>query len=139
MLKTGQYSQRGVALIEVLVSVLLLAVGILGVIGLQGTMIQASTESRNRANATLFAGEIVSTLWTTSAASDFSSYSGALPSTNPVASRIVSTLPNGTATLTGSATGSVTVAVSWQMPNAETASTVTQTAVISPLNEALVP
>lgn len=133
-----QYT-RGVALIEVLVSVLLLAVGILGVIGLQGTLIQASTDNRNRANATLLAGEVLSGLWTGTPTTDFSGYTGALPSTNPVATRITSSLPRGTATLTGTAAGVVTVAVSWQMPNASTPSFVTQTAVIMATNDPLTP
>jgi len=132
-------SARGVALIEVLVSVLLLAVGILGVVGLQGTLIQASTDNRNRATATLLAGEVISGLWTGIPTSDFSGYSGALPSTNATAARIISSLPNGTATLTGTAAGVVTVAIKWQMPSATTQSGVTQTAVIMAINDPLTP
>jgi len=133
------HRSRGVALVEVLVSVLLLAVGILGVIGLQGTLVQAATDNRNRATATLLASEVINRLWVSSATSDFSAYSGPLPSTNPAAARIMSSLPNGTATLAGAADGSVTVAITWQMPNATTPSTVTQSAVVMNENKTLTP
>lgn len=131
--------QGGVALVEVLVSVLLLAVGILGVIGLQGMLVQAATDNRNRATATLLAGEVISGLWVNTASSDFSALSGPLSSDNPSAARIMSSLPNGTATVTGDAGGTVTVAITWQMPNATTPSTVTQTAVVMNENKTLIP
>ena len=41
----------GFALIEVLVAVLLFAIGILGMVGLQASMTQAQTESKVRADA----------------------------------------------------------------------------------------
>lgn len=137
-------NSRGVALIEVLVSVLLLAVGILGVIGLQSTLVQASTDNRMRATATLLAGEIVSSLWVGTTTTDFSGFSGPLPSTHPSAARITSTLPQGTATVTGAAGGgpttggTVTVAVSWKLPN-EVQRTVTQSVVVTASNPEFAP
>jgi type IV pilus assembly protein PilV len=130
---------RGVALIEVLVSVLLLAVGILGVIGLQSTLVQASTDNRMRATATLLAGEVIGSLWVGTTTSDFSSFTGALPATHPSAGRITSTLPLGTATVVGDAGGTVTVAISWKMPNEAARRTVTQSAVITPSNPEFAP
>lgn len=143
MLSPGRHS-RGVALIEVLVSVLLLAVGILGVIGLQSTLVQASTDNRMRATATLLAGEIVSSLWVGTTTTDFSGFTGPLPSTHPSAGRVTSTLPQGTATVTGAAGGgpttggTVTVAVSWKLPN-EVQRTVTQSVVITASNPEYAP
>jgi type IV pilus assembly protein PilV len=143
MLKTKRHS-RGVALIEVLVSVLLLAVGILGVIGLQSTLVQASTDNRMRATATLLAGEVASSLWVGTTTTDFSSFSGALPATHPSAARITSTLPLGTATVTGASGGgptvggTVTIAVSWKMPN-EIRRTVTQSVIITAGNPEYAP
>ncbi|MDO9405652.1 MAG: hypothetical protein Q7T87_16595 [Polaromonas sp.] len=128
---------RGIALIEVLVSVLLLAVGIVGVIGLQSRMVQASTENRLRATATLLAGEVLGTMWVAVPAStDYSSYS--IESGTSLATRITTSLPAGTASV--SAVGqTVTVAISWRMPTDEARHSITQTAVITTGNEPLVP
>ncbi|HWT20046.1 MAG TPA: type IV pilus modification protein PilV [Variovorax sp.] len=58
-------SQSGVALIEVLVSVLLFSLGILGLIGLQSRAISLSIDAEDRNRAALIANEIATTMWTT--------------------------------------------------------------------------
>lgn len=52
-------SQGGFTLIEVLVSVLVFSVGILAVVGLQGTAIKLSTDARQRAEATFLADQLL--------------------------------------------------------------------------------
>jgi type IV pilus assembly protein PilV len=56
-------SQRGVALIEALVSVLIFSFGVLGLIGLEASAINYSVDAEDRNRATLFASDIASTLW----------------------------------------------------------------------------
>lgn len=51
------------ALIEVLVSLLLFAFGLLGLIGLEATAINLSVDSEDRSRAALFASEIASYMW----------------------------------------------------------------------------
>jgi type IV pilus assembly protein PilV len=51
------------ALIEVLVSILLFAFGLLGLIGLEATAINLSVDSEDRSRAALFASEIASFMW----------------------------------------------------------------------------
>jgi len=58
-------SQSGVALIEVLVSVLLFSLGILGLIGLQSRAISLSIDAEDRNRAALIANDIASVMWTT--------------------------------------------------------------------------
>ncbi|RYH20677.1 MAG: type IV pilus modification protein PilV [Alcaligenaceae bacterium] len=58
-----QRSQRGVALLEVLVSVLLFSLGILGLIGLQARAIGLSGEAEDRSRASMLANDIVSEVW----------------------------------------------------------------------------
>ncbi|MDQ0573359.1 type IV pilus assembly protein PilV [Variovorax paradoxus] len=58
-------SQSGVALIEVLVSVLLFSLGILGLIGLQTRAISLSIDAEDRNRAALIANDIAATMWTT--------------------------------------------------------------------------
>lgn len=63
-LSSGQASQSGVALIEVLVSILLFSLGILGLIGLQARAISLSVDAEDRNRAALIANEIATTMWT---------------------------------------------------------------------------
>lgn len=55
--------QRGVALIEVLVAVLIFSFGVLGLIGLQGRAIAVSRDAEDRNRAALLANEVVSMMW----------------------------------------------------------------------------
>ena len=56
-------SQRGMAMLEVLVSVLLFSLGILGLIGLQARAITLSVEAEDRNRAAILANEIASAMW----------------------------------------------------------------------------
>lgn len=56
--------ERGMALIEVLVSILLFAFGLLGLMGLEATAINLSVDSEDRSRAALFAAEMSSYMWT---------------------------------------------------------------------------
>jgi type IV pilus assembly protein PilV len=55
--------QCGVVLIEALVSILVLSLGILGLIGLQGSLASATAEAKYRADAALLADQIISMMW----------------------------------------------------------------------------
>lgn len=55
----------GVALIDVLVAVLVFAVGVLAVVGLQGTATLQSSQARYRAEATLLANALIARMWLT--------------------------------------------------------------------------
>jgi type IV pilus assembly protein PilV len=56
-------TQGGVALLEVLVSILLFSLGILGLIGLQARAISTSIDSEDRNRAALLANEVASSMW----------------------------------------------------------------------------
>jgi type IV pilus assembly protein PilV len=56
--------QKGMSLIEVLVSILIFSVGILGLVALQMRATQASTDGEDRNRAALLANEAVSLIWT---------------------------------------------------------------------------
>lgn len=58
-------SQGGVALIEVLISLLIFSLGILGLIGLQTRAITLSGDAEDRNRAALLANEVTSTMWLT--------------------------------------------------------------------------
>lgn len=52
-------AQRGSALIEVLVALLLFSFGVLGLVGLQGVMVRNQTDAKFRADAAFLANEII--------------------------------------------------------------------------------
>jgi type IV pilus assembly protein PilV len=56
-------AQRGVALIEALVAVLIFAFGVLGLIGLEAQAINFSIDTEDRNRAALFASDIASSMW----------------------------------------------------------------------------
>jgi type IV pilus assembly protein PilV len=59
----GLRGQRGVALIEALVSILIFSFGVIGLIGLEARAINFSVDAEDRNRAALFASEVASTLW----------------------------------------------------------------------------
>ena len=56
--------QKGMTLVEVLVSLLIFSFGFLGLIGMQARALQVSTDAEDRSRAALLANEIVSSMWT---------------------------------------------------------------------------
>lgn len=56
-------NQKGVLLLEVLVSILIFAFAFLGLVALQARAIQFSIDAEDRNRAALLANEIVSTMW----------------------------------------------------------------------------
>jgi type IV pilus assembly protein PilV len=118
-------SQQGVMLIEALVAILLFALGIVAVMGLQANMIAQQTQAKYRIDASYLADQIIGKMWVDQGSggnlSNYASsaYSGRASWDNVVAA----TLPNGTATIAvtlapaGGAGGKVvTVTINWKVP-----------------------
>lgn len=75
---------RGFSLVEVLVTILLIAIGLLGMMAMQGRAIQYTADSLNRTQAVLLANELIEILRSTptSATDDGAFYfNGSLPGT----------------------------------------------------------
>lgn len=62
-LATKRQYQRGALLIEALVSMTILAVGVLGLVGLWGQMTKHTTESKYRMAATYLVNQLVGRMW----------------------------------------------------------------------------
>jgi type IV pilus assembly protein PilV len=56
-------AQRGVALLECLMAMLIFSVGLLGLLGLEARVMNFSVDSEDRNRAAMFAGEISSQMW----------------------------------------------------------------------------
>ena len=59
----GARFQRGVALLESLMALLIFSVGLLGLLGLEARVMSTSTNSENRSRAAMLAGEVASQMW----------------------------------------------------------------------------
>jgi type IV pilus assembly protein PilV len=55
--------ERGVMLLEILVSLLIFSLGVLAVVGLQATSIKLQADAKYRADASFLAGQIVALMW----------------------------------------------------------------------------
>jgi type IV pilus assembly protein PilV len=59
----GMSAQRGVVLLEALVSILLFSMGVLALVGLQAAMIKNTADSKFRADASYIAQQKIGLLW----------------------------------------------------------------------------
>lgn len=56
-------AQRGVLLLEVLIALLIFALGVLGLVGLQANASKQSGQTKYRADATLLASDLIGQMW----------------------------------------------------------------------------
>lgn len=56
-------SQSGVMLLEALIGILIFSLGILALVGMQATALRASTDARDRTEASNLAAQVVGELW----------------------------------------------------------------------------
>jgi type IV pilus assembly protein PilV len=124
-------SEQGVMLIEAMVGMLIFAIGILAMVGLQGAAMRATTEAKFRSDASFMAGQIISSMWS-AAATDLPNFdtssSGASSNTVLTAwkSDVDRILPNATGanaptiSVTSSDGGfNIVVTVFWARPGDE--------------------
>jgi type IV pilus assembly protein PilV len=64
MARSNRQTQRGVTLLEVLIAMLIFAVGVLGLVGLQARAVAHSAQAKYRADASLLANELIGQMWT---------------------------------------------------------------------------
>ena len=121
---------RGVVLIEVLVSLLIFAFGVLGLVGLQATMTQAQTAARARADAASLASELIGLMWSDLPnVRNYATDTGCVDGTpcGDWKNKVAVELPGGSsptvtvttavaATATTSAVSDVTISLSWTLP-----------------------
>lgn len=117
--------ERGVAMIEVLISVLLLAIGIMGLVAMQASMSQNVTQAKLRSEASFLASQLVGQMWVdagnlskykvTGGACDDASH----PACTAWSNRVTNTLPNGAANVVIDGSNNVTVSLTWTLPGDE--------------------
>ncbi|MGH6611794.1 MAG: type IV pilus modification PilV family protein [Burkholderiaceae bacterium] len=111
----------GMSLVEVLVSTVIFAVGILGLLSANATAFTTFSDAKYRVDAALLADRLLGEIWVDRANVALYSHAGGPNSYNRVApwlAEVVQTLPAADATVTVVGT-EVSVAVSWQPPSAQ--------------------
>ncbi|WP_342617899.1 type IV pilus modification protein PilV [Rhodoferax sp. GW822-FHT02A01] len=128
-MKEAQHSQSGMMLIEALIAILLFAVGILGIVGLQGTAVKQVTEARFRSEASMLANQLLGQMWmsdrqSTSLFNNFTAGGAVHDKYDAWKALVTSTLPtpqdptvsvNNTANDPGE--GTVTITLFWRSPS----------------------
>jgi len=122
-------SQQGMALIEVLVSILIFSIGILGLIGLQSRAIKLSVDTEDRNRAALLANELVTEMWllrTPDVPADLKT-----AWKNKIADPVGGGLPNGNGAVDVNAVAKqADITITWQAPGADTQSKLTTRVVL---------
>lgn len=110
-------NQKGIALLEVLISLLIFSLGILGLIGLQTRALSLSIDAEDRNRAALLANEVASTMWLQGSVTLSSEKLAAWQAS--VADLTKNGVPNGVGTITAvtGTTNSADVKITWHPPS----------------------
>jgi len=112
-------AQRGAALIEALIGILIFAFGIIGMVGLQVAMTRAQGAAKVRADASYLASQVIGTMWADrpNLAEYDSTKCGSYDPCKEWAAKVGTALPAGNAQLTVTpASGLVDLTITWSTP-----------------------
>lgn len=116
------HAQRGIALMEALIAILIFAFGILGLIGLEASAINSAVDSDDRNRAALFASEIASTMWlngsiyVSTAQTNLWNTAIADPTQTGVANGVLTLSPVTTITNSSGIVNATDIKITWQPP-----------------------
>jgi type IV pilus assembly protein PilV len=133
-------SQQGVMLLEAMIGILIFSMGILAIIGMQARSIASVSDAMYRSQASFLADEIIGQMWVDRGVSlaNLANYAyppGGAPALATWVAKLQTELPQGAATIAANtATGFVTVTVTWQPPNVATPHSLTAVAQITDPN-----
>lgn len=99
-------AQSGMALLEALIAIVLFSMGILALAGLQANMLQNTSTSKYRADASYIAQQRIGTMW---ASGNAASYAGTVTDISTV-------LPSGSLAVAQAGVNQYTITVTWQPP-----------------------
>jgi type IV pilus assembly protein PilV len=108
-------------LLEVLVAVLIFAIGVLSIVGLQVNSIKQSSASKYRTDASLLADDVIGKMWITDRSNaSLTAFATGGAQYNSWLASVQATLPGVAANapqIVVAADNTVTVTVSWKAPN----------------------
>lgn len=100
--------QKGVAMLEALIAVVIFSFGMLGLAGLQAAMVKNTSDAKFRAEATFIAQQKLGEIWTD--ASNHGNLAGY------ATDEAITQLPNGNRSVQVDSDRVVTVTISWESP-----------------------
>jgi type IV pilus assembly protein PilV len=137
-------AQSGVMLLEALIGILIFSIGILSMVGMQAMSIRLASDSRDRADASNLASQLVGDMWLHRTTLANYQYSGTGTAPAPLTAWIAqvnATLPNaastppivtvGASSLGASVGTETTVTIQWQNPTDTTVHQYVMTAYIN--------
>lgn len=107
---------RGFAMFEALIALLICAMGVLGVVGLQASMTRAQTSATFRAEAAFLAQSLIGEMWSDRA--NLNQYDSDSCGAACLAwqARLAARLPAGESTINVTGAGVVTIEIRWTVP-----------------------
>lgn len=125
--------QQGFAILEAMVAIMVFALGILGLVGVQAAMTREQTASKVRADAAYLASQLIGEMWTDipNLANYASGSCNGYQKCADWANKLSVNLPSGSSTvLVNAATGDVSITVLWTMPGGDSHQYVTATTIV---------
>ena len=104
-------SQQGVVLLESLIAILIFSFGVLGIVGLQASMVKSTSDAKYRSDAAYIAQQRIGQMW-----SDPDNLADYVEEETDISVL----LPGGTRTVEIDASGQYVVTVTWQQPGEPT-------------------
>jgi type IV pilus assembly protein PilV len=121
--RRGPRPSHGVALLEALIAILIFSFGVLGIVGLQSSMIRAQSSAKFRGDASYLASELTGAMWSdipNLVAGKYDTASASCAAYGPCAAwqgKVQAVLPGGTAVVTApAAAASATITITWTVP-----------------------
>ncbi|PPC87610.1 MAG: prepilin-type cleavage/methylation domain-containing protein [Methylotenera sp.] len=120
---TLQNPQKGIAILEALIALVIFSMGILALVGLQAAMIKNTSDNKYRADASFLAQERIGRMWANP--NNLGSFS--CTDATATCADVSSILPNGTRTVNVAAKGLVTINIAWRLPGGDAHTFTTET------------
>lgn len=116
--------QRGMALMEALVSILIFSFGVLGLVGLEASAVNFSVDAEDRNRAAMFASDIASAMWLANSVSvttnamltpQYAAWQVSItdPTKTGLPNGVLSITPSTSATDTGTFPDTADITISW--------------------------
>jgi len=116
----GGKPQRGIALIEALVAILIFSFGVLGLIALEASAVNFAVDSEDRNRAALFASDVASAMWTAGSVDWIGNAQLAALNNNVwqvnINNPTTTGLTNGTLNFTAVTAKSTDITITWRPP-----------------------
>ena len=120
--RTSLKNQSGMLLLEGLIAILVFTIGVLGVVGLQATVVKQVSDARYRTDASMLANQLLGTMWVSDRTTGTlqANFNTGGASYNAWLAQVAATLPGAAAnppTVAISNQGVATVTIRWLAPS----------------------